>query len=144
MKKISFIDGFRCNFFISRKAHKKFKRHLEKNSSLKVSEALRASIFFMMSIDGDDLLKFLIMGQEKELDFYKARNVEREEYFRRVTAMQDAVEKAIERKLLNEDFKKVIVKPGGLGKIETAFAIIEDLNRKKISAKEAKKALSKV
>lgn len=117
---------------------------MEKNSSLKVSEALRASIFFMMSIDGDDLLKFLIMGQEKELDFYKARNVEREEYFRRVTAMQDAVEKAIERKLLNEDFKKVIVKPGGLGKIETAFAIIEDLNRKKISAKEAKKALSKV
>ncbi|GAJ20357.1 unnamed protein product, partial [marine sediment metagenome] len=45
-----------------------------------------------MGLAGDDLLKFLIMGQEKELDFYKARDIEREEYFRRVTAMQDAIE----------------------------------------------------
>ncbi|GAJ19043.1 unnamed protein product, partial [marine sediment metagenome] len=50
----------------------------------------------------------------------------------------------VERKLLNEDFKKVIVKPGGLVKIEAAFEIIEDLDRRKISANEAKSALARI
>ena len=147
MERLPFIertDMFRCNFVFSRKAHREFRRHLEKNCSLKVSEALRAAAFFIMGLDGDDLSKFFIMGQERELAFYEKRNAEREQFFTRVTAMQDAIEAAIERKLLNENFKKEIVKPGGLKKIEAAFGIIEDLNKKTISVKEAKKALAEV
>ena len=76
--------------------------------------------------------------------FYKARDAEREEFFKRVTGMQDRIQKAIEQKLLHEDFTKEIVKPGGLRKIEAAFEIIEDLDKKVISAKEAKRALAEV
>lgn len=76
--------------------------------------------------------------------FYKARDAEREEFFKRVTGMQDRIDEAIKRKLLDESFKKKMVKPGGLVKIEAAFEIIEDLDRKVISAKEAKSALARV
>ncbi len=144
MEKLIFADSFRCNFFFSRKAYKKFRRHLEKNSTLNVSEALRAAAFFIMGLKGDDLTKFFIMGQEQELAFYKARDAEREQFFDRVTAMQAAIEGAIEKKLLDEDFKKEIIKPGGLSKIESAFEIIDNLNQKTITEKEAKKALSQV
>ena len=144
MEKLPFNDIFRCAFVFSRKAHAEFKQYLKENSKLTISEALRASAFFIMGLKGDDLAKFFIMGQEKELDYYKARDMMREEFFKRVTGMQDAIEAAIEKKLLNESFKKEIVKPGGLKKIEAAFGIIEDLNKKTISVKEAKRALAEV
>ncbi|GAI64153.1 unnamed protein product, partial [marine sediment metagenome] len=74
----------------------------------------------------------------------KDRDAEREEFFRRVTGMQDRIDDAIKQKLLDESFKKEMVKPGGLVKIEAAFEIIEDLDKKVISAEEAKSALARV
>ncbi|MBA7481043.1 hypothetical protein ES707_16511 [subsurface metagenome] len=144
MERLPFVDIFRCNFVFSKKAHRIFKQYLKENSTLNISEALRASAFFIMGLKGDDLAKFFIMGQEQEMAFYKARDAEREKFFTRVTGMQDRIQKAIEQKLLHESFKKEIVKPGGLKKIEAAFEIIEDLDKKVISAKEAKKALAGV
>ncbi|MBA7579737.1 hypothetical protein ES708_21613 [subsurface metagenome] len=117
------------------------KKHV-RSLDLNFTDAVTASIYFVLGLEGEDLRKFFVMAQDARLEFQRRWFQEGKELFEHVDGMQRAIEKAIKEKLIVESFKKKMTEPGSLRKIETCFEILENYNKKQITKIEAKKELA--
>ncbi len=119
------------------------KKHV-RSLDLNFSDAVTASIYFILSLEGEDLKKFFVMAQDARLEFQRQWFKEQNDLFSHVIGMQEAIEKAIKEKLIAESFKKKMTEPGSLRKIETCFDILENYRLKQISKPEARRELASV
>ncbi|MBA7484218.1 hypothetical protein ES707_19742 [subsurface metagenome] len=131
------------NFRLPDRTRYAFKKHVEA-LGLNLTDALNDLVYFSLGLEGDDLTKFFLMGRDSRFKFQQLWYKKEIDAGNRLWNMQEAVNKAIKKKLIVASFKEQMIERGGLQKIETAFYILEDYRQKRITEIRAKEKLAVV
>ncbi|MBA7586293.1 hypothetical protein ES708_28290 [subsurface metagenome] len=138
------MDKARCNFVMPLEDYRHFKEYLKQKTSLDVSKAVRTIIYFVMGLPDNEVQTFFSLGEDAEIVLRQKWFNEKKQLSDRVILMEKTIEGAIRRKLIAEDFKKKIMEPGSLWKLEACFEILETFRQNRISEIEAKQELVSV
>lgn len=124
--------------------YRHFRDYLKQKTSLSISKALRTIVFFIMGLPDNEVQKFFSLGEDAEIVLRRKWFNEKKQLSDRVISMEKVLERGIRKKLLAEDFKKKIMEPGSLWKIEACFEILERFKQNRISEIRAKEKLAEV